>query len=244
MMCITTASSQSRSVFDNYHKLSLQFGVSRYIGSKTSNIPETLNYEFREYTAPMFGLNYDVFQLDKFNFKTGITALLVRNYIEYGIKNEDIPSVDEDRLFYLEGTGSWRISTPLTTEYLIGTGKNKFTMNTSFIIGYSQEFGDTISEYGIKNDNEEEFTTAESIYKRHTAPWYFNVQAGVGMYFPFEKWMLRANVYYNFALQDLYNGEFQFSNLAQSPDTSGNFSFRGDSFGVEFSIYLKKKKKN
>ncbi|WP_411767198.1 hypothetical protein [Winogradskyella sp. A3E31] len=234
---------QTNSIFNDYHKLSFQFGASRYTGSETSTIPSTLKYKFRDFTSPHFGFYYDLLQTDNFNFKLGFSTLLVRDWEEYGIKAEEIPSVDSSRDFYVEGAGSWRFNLPLTTEYLIDLGKNKLFISSSLIIGYSKEYGNTVAQYGIKAPNESEFTTIDRVYRRQTAPWYANVQFGVGMYFPFEKWMLRTNVYYNFALQDLYNGTFLFSNLEQSPDTSGNFSFRGDSFGIEFSVYLKKKKK-
>ena len=77
MMCITTALSQSKSPFDNYHKLSLQFGVSKYIGAETSPLPTTLNYSLIDYLSPHFGFSYDVLQKNNVNLKIGLSTLLV-----------------------------------------------------------------------------------------------------------------------------------------------------------------------
>lgn len=70
----------------------------------------------------------------------------------------------------------------------------------------------------------------------------FNGQLGMGMYFSFEGWMLRVNIFYNHAFQKLYEGEYQFSHLQQSPDFGGTFGSKGNSYGVEFSLYLSKRK--
>ncbi len=235
-------SGQATNIFNDYHKLSFQFGVSRYFGSETSTLPNTLSYEFNNFTSPKFGFYYDILQTEKFNFKIGLSTLLVREIDKYFIDDSQIPDVDTDYGFTIESNGLWRFNLPITAEYFIPINSNKLIVNSSFIIGYSADFGETESQYRIKAFQNEEFTQLTSVYTSTT--WYFNAQLGVGMYFPFEKWMLRVNAYYNFALQDLYEGKFTFSNLAQSPDTSGDISFRGDSFGMEFSIYLKKKKKN
>ncbi|WP_179349304.1 hypothetical protein [Winogradskyella pacifica] len=238
--------SQTTSLFNDYHKLSFQFGLSRYTGSETTALPNTLTYKLNNFSSPHFGFYYDILQTKKFNFKVGISALLIREIVEFRIDANEIPNVNEDFGYTIEyiTDGSWRFNLPIVTEYLINTSFGKISVNGGAIIGCNQEFGETETEYHIKAPQNQEFTTLNSIYSRSSSPWYANAQFGVGMYFPFEKWMLRTNVYYNVALQDLYNSEFTFSNLAQSPDTSGNFSFRGDSFGMELSIYLKKKKKD
>lgn len=234
---------ESTSFFNEYHKLSLQLGISRYSGSETSTLPTDLEYKFNNYTSPHFGLYYDVLQSNNLNFKIGLSVIKVREIEQFRIGANQIPDVDRDFALIIDTDteNSYRLNCPLTVEYIL---QNKLFFNSSLILGYHQEFGNTENEYRVNALQNEESTQLNSTYNRSTAPWYFNTQLGVGMYFPFEKWMLRANIYYNFALQNLYEGEFTFSNLAQSPDTSGEFSFRGDSFGIEFSIYLKKKRKD
>lgn len=235
---------QNTAFFNDYHKLSFQFGFSRYTGSETTTLPSTLINKFRDYTSPHFGFYYDAVQTTNFNFKIGVSALLVREFREYKIDINEIPNGDRGIHYYNEGAGTLRINLPIMGEYIIDTKIGKLNFNGGIILGYSEEFGSTFSQYRIRVPSSEEFTTATAIYSRGTAPWYLNGQIGVGMYFPFKGWMLRTNVYYNMAFQKLYEGQFEFANLEQSPDTSGNFSFKGDSFGIEFSIYLKKKKKD
>ena len=236
--------SQTTSFFNDYHKLSFQFGVSRYYGAETSNLPSGLIYKFNNFTSPHFGFYYDILQSESFNFKIGISTLLIREIDEIFIDEAQIPNGNRDfaRITELVIDGAWRFNLPIITEYLLDTNFGKMSLNSSFITGYHQEFGISEASYGVRVPESQEFTEFNSTYSRSAAPWYFNAQLGIGLYFPFEKWMLRTNLYYNFALQNLYEGNFTFSNLAQSPDTSGNFSFRGDSFGLELSIYLKKKK--
>ncbi len=237
-------SQEPTSFFNDYHKLSFQFGVSRYTGAENTPLPSTLIYKFRDYTSHHFGFYYDVLQTDNFNFKIGISALLVRNFEEYKIDNIEIPNVDRNLHLYVEGAGTWRFNLPVIGEYIMDTKIGKLNFNGGLILGYSEEFGSTFSQHNIRADSSAEFTSATAIYSRSTAPWYLNGQIGVGMYFPFKGWMLRTNVYYNMAFQKLYEGDFEFTNLEQSPDQSGKFSFKGNSFGIEFSIYLANKKKS
>lgn len=242
---IRQISGQTTSFFNDYHKLSFQFGISKYYGAETSKLPTGLTYKFNNYTSPHFGVYYDVLQLTNFNFKIGFSTLLVREIDEIFIDMSQIPDGNRDfaSIIEISTDGAWRFNLPITAEYVLKTSFGNLSLNSSFIFGYHQEFGLSEAGYGVKVPENDEFTTFSSVYSRSTAPWYFNTQFGIGMYFPFKKWMLRTNLYYNFALQELYEGDFTFSNLAQSPDTSGEFSFRGDSFGLEFSIYLKKKNK-
>ena len=72
--------------FNNYYKLSLQFGVSRYTGAETTPLPSTLKYTFNDYTSPHFGFYYDVFQTNHFNFKIGFSTLLIRDVKEVKIR--------------------------------------------------------------------------------------------------------------------------------------------------------------
>ena len=233
----------STSFFERYRKINFQFGVSRYTGAETTPLPNTLQYNLKEFTSVELGFNYDIYKKKNFNVKIGITALLIRDIEEFRIDKNEIPDVERDVDLYVEGTGSWRLNLPIIAEYLSKTSIGNLSFNGGLILGFSEEFGLTESQFSIRSFSQEEFTTIDALYSRSTAPWYANAQFGVGMYFPFEGWMLRTNLYYNFALQELYEGTFEFKNLEQSPDTSGTFSFRGNSFGIEFSVYLAKKKK-
>ena len=244
---ITSSLAQNNtSFFNDYHKINFQFGASRYTGTETTPLPRTLNYTFNNFTSPHFGLYYDVLQTNRFNFKVGLSLLLIREIDEVFIHQSEIEDGTRDfaRIIELTTDGMWRLNLPITSEYLLNTTFGKLTLNSSFVLGFHKEFGLTESEYNVAGSLTADFSTLESVYSRSTAPWYANGQVGVGMYFPFKGWMLRTYVYYNFALQNLYEGTFEFKNLQQSPDTSGNFSFKGNSFGIEFSVYLAKKKKN
>jgi hypothetical protein len=229
--------------FKDYGKLSFQFGPSKYVGSKTSELPNTLRYKFRDYIAPQFGFYYDVYQTNHFNFKIGLTALLTREIEEFYVNSDELPNFNGDIFFTTETSsdGMFRFNLPLSTEYIVNTSFSKLSFNLGFIIGYQREYGVTESGFEFGASPEAIPTTLESVYSRSNSPWYFNTQFGLGMYFPFNKWMLRTNVFYNLALQDLYTGTFRFTNLDQSPDINGNFNFRGHSFGIEFGIYLAKK---
>uniref|UniRef100_UPI004049C77D hypothetical protein n=1 Tax=Gelidibacter sp. TaxID=2018083 RepID=UPI004049C77D len=235
------------SFFNDYHKFSFQFGVSRYTGAETTPLPNTLRYTFRNYTSPHLGFYYDIAQTKNFNLKIGISTLLVRDFQEEFIADEETV-LDGDYNVYTEIIGgtldNWRLNLPITAEYIKDFGFGKLTINSSLILGFHEEFGSSFSSFGvIDRESGDETLILQSTYNRPAAPWYLNGQVGVGMYFPFKGWMLRTNVYYNMAFQKLYEGEFEFTNLEQSPDQSGKFSFNGNSFGIEFSIYLANKKK-
>ena len=243
--CLTSSLGQNNTIFFNdYRKISLQFGVSRYTGAETTPLPNTLKYKYKDYTSTHFGFYCDIIQTTRFNFKVGLSTLLVRDFREFKMDETEIPDVDRDVDLYVEGAGSWRLNLPIIAEYMKTTKVGILTFNGGLIVGYSEEFGPSITKHSIRANSDSEFTSSEAVYSRSTSPWYLNGQLGVGMYFPFKGWMLRTNLFYNFALQELYEGTFEFKNLQQSPDTSGDFSFRGNSFGIEFSVYLAMKNKN
>ena len=231
------------SFFNEYSKFSVHLGVSKYVGSETSELPSTLEYRLKEFISPVLGIDYDIFQKNNFNFKLGLNLTLMRD-IEWIYLSQSETGYAFDYISFSETStdGQWRLSLPITTEYILNSGKNKISFNSSLIIGYHKSDGLGYSEFGTVTEDDR-IVQLESTYGQKTAPWYFNGQVGVGMYFPFKGWMLRTNVYYNLAFQKLYEGEFEFKNLQQSPDTSGKLSFKGNSFGIEFSIYLAKKKK-
>ena len=236
-------SQETTTFFNDYNKLSFQFGVSRYTGAETTPLPPTLDYKFRNYTSPHLGFYYDVLQTNTFNFKVGLSALLVREYIEYKMEEDELPNINRSIHLYVEGAGTIRVNLPITMEYIIDSNIGKLNLNGGLIVGFNEEYSYTFDQHNIRANSSSEFTSATSVFERKTAPWYLNGQLGVGMYFPFKGFMLRTNIYYNMAFQKLYEGEFEFTNLEQSPDTSGKFSFKGNSYGIEFSIYLAKKKK-
>lgn len=242
--CFTqTITTAQESIFDDYYKLNLTFNGSRYIGGERSSLPNTLNYEFTNFTSPTIGLAYDIYRHKNFNFRIGISTTLIREKDKFFI----------DQLEYQNGTGDisletetitdgqWRVNLPVTGEYLIPLGKSiLLTINTSIILGFHEEFGDADFLFEVGGETSEVTSLAVN-YSRSTAPWYLNGRLGFGAYFPFNGWMLRTNLFYNRAFQELYEGTFVFNNTQQSGNVNGDVSFRGDSFGIEFSIYLAKK---
>src|SRR5690606_17447256 len=81
LLSFTSAIAQEpTSFFNDYHKFSFQFGVSRYNGPETTPLPSTLRNTFRNYTSTQFGFYYDIAQTKHFNFKMGLSALLVRDF--------------------------------------------------------------------------------------------------------------------------------------------------------------------
>ena len=246
MLSLQLASAQHNSDFlKNYYNLSLKVGISQFTGVENSGLPSTLDYNFRNFVSPVVGLDYDIFQLQNFNIKTGLHATLIKeNQKLFFSQYETGFAYDLEEKIKITTNGMWRLSIPLTAEYLIDTSIGTLTLNGSFIIGYHNEVGEAYVEYDNSTIEGEQRLNYKSIYSRASAPWYFNGQIGAGMYFPFNGWMLRTNVFYNHAFQKLYEGEFQFTHMLQSPDITGTLGFKGNSYGIEFSLYLPKRNKN
>ena len=187
-------------------------------------------------------MHYDFLRTDKFNFKIGFSTFLLREIDEIRMDKIETPA-DFDWIDGLEVfSADWQFNIPITIEYITYLNKSKLTFNTSFMIGY-QDFDYAETEYGLINHNTGEHSSFKGYYSRGDDVWHPNAQIGFGMYFPFEKWMLRTNLYYNIMLEKMYEGTFEFRGLRQSSDIDGTYSFSGNSFGIEFSIYLAKKKR-
>lgn len=236
---------QNSDFLKNYFPISLKLGVSQFTGIENSNNRNDLYYNFNNFTSPVVGLEYDFLKLDNFNFKTGLYATLIKeNQKLFFSQNETGFTYDLEEKIKITTEGMWRLSVPLTAEYLIDTKIGTLTLNGSFIVGYHNEFGEGFIEYDTASIEGEQRLNYKSVYSRYAEPWYFNGQIGVGMYFPFDGWMLRTNIFYNQAFQKLYEGEYQFTHLQQTPDFGGTFGFKGNSYGIEFSLYLPKRKKD
>ncbi len=228
--------------FDKYYKLNLELSTGYFYGAKTSELPNTLNYSFKNYMSPRFGLHYDFLRKNNFNFKVGFSVLLLRDIDKIRMDETEIVGNYD---FIREGetfSGDWQFNIPITVEYIIPFNKSKLAFNTSYIIGY-QNFYYAESGFGVGSYETDEEATFEGRYSRGDNAFHPSVQIGVGIYFPLKKWMLRTNLYYNVMLEKMYKGTFKFRGLRQSPDIDGTYSFSGNSFGIEFSIYLAKRKK-
>lgn len=174
---INVTAQNSTDFFNDFHKLSFQFGVSRYSGAETTPQPNTLTNKFRDFTSPHFGFYYDIYHNNHFNLKIGVSALLVREIHEYRFDASELPNIDEERHFWVEDGGSWRYNLPLTVEYLPKLNFGKLTINSSIILGYNADYGDGFSEYGIKSPQSSEFTKLNTVGGRRSARWYvFSIQ--------------------------------------------------------------------
>jgi len=240
---VVQVKAQNNTLFlKDYYKFNLELSGGYFYGAKTSKLPSTLSYSFKNYVAPRFGLHYDFLQKGNFNFKVGFSALILRDIDEIRL-DEIEQAFDSDITIKTETfSGDWQFNIPITVEYIIPFNKSKLTFNASYIIGI-QDFYYAETGYGIGSDATGGETTFEGVYWRGDNGFHPGAQLGVGMYFPFKKWMLRTNLYYNVMLEKMYKGTFEFRGLRQSPDINGTYSFSGNSFGIELSIYLAKKKK-
>lgn len=240
------------SFLNDYYKFNLEFGGAYFSGAKTTNLPNdgTIYYSFQNYIAPRFGLQYDFLRKKNFNFKVGFTTLLLREKELFHIDKSEVPLnpnyANYDVSSKIETfSGDWQFNIPITLEYILNKNKPKFSINVNYIIGYQNyyytetdfvfgDFGQTVSEGA---------TGFKGTHSRGNNVWHPSAQIGFGMYFPFKKWMLRTNLYYNIMLEKMFEGEYEWKNFQNHPDISGDYSFSGNSFGIEFSIYLAKKNK-
>ena len=232
--------------FKKYSKLSLTIGYDRF-NAKTTLTPTIpgLTYTYMPYNTGHFGLNYEVFQTKKFNFKLGITAVRHRE-IEYDfIDNSLLPYDWPGGIEYITETsydflGIWQIDVPLTAEYLIPLNKTiKLSFGSSLVIGFLDDGGGE-GEFGV--DYEDYYTSFFYTMERPGDPIYFNTRLETGFYFTFKKIMIRTNFFYNYALQNIYEGDYLLSG-ATIPDAKGSYKLKGNYFGAEMSFYLLKKKK-
>ena len=187
---------QNSDFLKNYFPISLKLGVSQFTGIENSHYREDLYYNFNNFISPVVGLEYDFLKLDNFNFKTGLYATLIKENDKYFFSQQETGfGYDLEGRIKVTTDGMFRLSVPITSEYLIPTKIGILTLNASFIMGYHNEFGEGFTEYDTATIDGEQRLNYKNVYSRYSAPWYFNGQIGVGMYFPFDRWMLRTNIF-------------------------------------------------
>jgi hypothetical protein len=232
--------------FKKYSKLSLTIGYDRF-NAKTELTPTIpgLTYRYMPYNTGHFGLNYDVLQTKKFNFKVGITAVRHREIERVSMDNSlisfDVPGgfemTTETSYDFL---GIWQIDVPLTAEYLFSLNKTiKLSIGSSLVIGFQDDGG---GEGGFGIEDEDLSTDFFYTMVRPGDPLYFNARLETGFYFTLDKLMIKTNFFYNYAFQNLYEGNYLLYN-ATIPDVKGTYKEKGNYFGAEISIYLLKRKK-
>lgn len=238
-----TVQSQSNTDFLNkYHKYSVEIGIGYYYGSEISPLPSSLGFRYQSYIAPKFGVYYDIYRKNQFNIRTGVSAFLLRD-IELVRIDASENSADSGMDAKVEfQSAEWQFNIPITVEYLTYLHNSKITFNGSLMIGYENYGGVAIMTSGVGRIGGER-TSLTRYTSRGNDVWHPSGQIGVGMYFPYRKWMLRVNLHYTKLFEKMYRGTFVYDNLQTTPDFGGTYGFKGDSFGVDFTVYLAKKSK-
>lgn len=161
-------------ILKDYFPISLKLGVSQFTGIENSDYRSDLYYNFNRFISPVVGLEYDFLKWKSFNFKTGLYATLIRENDKYFFSQRETGfEYDLEGGVKVITEGMFRLSVPFTTEYFFETQLGLLSINTSFIIGYHNEYGEGLTEYDTATIDGEQRLNYKNVYSRYSAPWYF-----------------------------------------------------------------------
>lgn len=192
------------------------------------------------------GLEYDFFPSRKWSVITGLhTAIEPAYKLIFTLKQSDLYDHFHDDLTHKDKMYSmFSFSSPLLLRLNIQSGNKTFI---SFLTGFKAKyFPNGSAEMVVAVSNEEQSETREVFGLKLESP-ENSIQGsfvvGTGLTHALEKVILKANIIYVMNFQNAMSGEYQFSNLATSPDSRGDYRFSGNYLGLLFSVSLNKKTK-
>jgi hypothetical protein len=243
------AFSQEQKVYyelSKYSKWSFVAGPVVYNKAELTPQYGDLSFENKSMWGFNAGVMYDFYPDRKWSFQTGLIVAKEPIYsVEYEIDMNDLYTswtenlTDEAKMYAL-----YTFSSPLIINLNLKTGNRTFAnLSTGFKIMY---FPSGEAEYTLAISDEQLSDHREIFGLKLESPensFQGSFIIGTGFSYALKKVLLKANLIYVMNFQNTISGEYQFANLFTSPDTRGYYDLSGNYIGLQFSVSLKKSKK-
>ncbi len=201
----------------------------------------TVNYEILSNVTAHYGITYNVYQTNHWNFKTGI--IIKPQTLSEGFNfTKEQTGLDFNYAFPTRFSCSpcYILSVPLIAEYIIPINHRfKWVIAPSFTISYYRDF---ISK-GLHIISSVSFITNDD--DRTSKPLHTSAELSTGFYILFKHFMLQPEFRYSKSFNTIKSGSFTTENYLTEPHSSkGSYKISGDYWGISLSVYIKKRGKN
>lgn len=246
---IKTAFAQEQKVYyelSKFSKWSFVAGPVMYNKAKLTPQYGELSFENKSMMGFNAGVMYDFYPDRKWSFQTGLIVAKEPIYsVEYEIdKNDLYPSYTENLTGEAKMYALYTFSFPIILNLNLKTGKRTFAnLTTGLKVMY---FPSGEAEYTLAVSDEQLSDHREIFGLKLESPensFQGSFVVGTGFSYAMKKVLLKTNLIYVMNFQNTISGEYQFANLFTSPDTRGYYDLSGNYLGLQFSVSLKKSKK-
>jgi hypothetical protein len=219
----------------DYYRIS---GFSQYTHNRAGTVSKedpTVNYDVLSNITAQYGLLINVYQTNRWNFKTGIILKPQILKERYNFTREQT-GLDIDFSYYTRLSGDDTIwSLPLVAEYIIPLNNRiKWMVAPSFTISNYRDFGGS----GL---NARRARLVFIMDDRSSKPIHTSAELSMGFYVLFKFFMLQPEFRYSKSFNTIKSGSFTTENFLTVPDGStGSYKISGDYWGVSLNIYIKK----
>ena len=235
----TTAQKQITSFLKDYYPVSAFVQYTRNKAGTVFKEDPTVNYRLIHNITPQYGLLINVYQTNRWNFKTGIIRKPQILSEEFNFTKEQTGyDFDFKYATYLSGDDNIT-SIPLIAEYIIPINHRlKWVIAPSFTLSNYRETGGR----GIHARRAIIHTIRDDRSKKRL---HTSAELSTGFYILFKHFMLQPEFRYSKSFNTIKSGSFTTENYLTVPDGSkGSYKVSGDYWGVSLSIYVKKRGKN
>lgn len=228
-----------------YSKLSIVFQPSILKKSDASN-KDGASYPSMKFTNDMsyqFGVYYNFAQSGAFNFKTGVIAKEFIPKFDLIVSENDIGYGEEYLLSAYDPYNQFIISIPLKSEYYLNIGKNLNVVvgagiNLNIITGASEQL---VSSIGVGNSDGSQSKDIFYLSSEPQSNINISSEFSAGLNYKASFALIDLSIYMNNSMGKEYvSGKYQFVNLNQTPDKSGNFSIKSNFYGLTLTVSPKK----
>jgi len=204
----------------------------------------SVNYDILSYITPQFGVLFNVFQTNNFNFKVGI-VLKNKMLVEgFNFTQAQTNSSYGDFSYITELGGDDNMwSFPFIVEYIYPINKRiKWMVAPSITVSSYRDYGG----YGLSAfgpiPRAALYTTKDN---RGDKPIHSSAEISTGFYLLFKHFMLQPEFRYSKSFTTLKSGSYVTDNYRTGANnTTGTYTLSGDYWGFSLSIYVKKKNRN
>lgn len=228
-----------------YSKLSFLFQPSVLKKSDASNMDGS-SYPAMKFTndfSYQFGVYYNFFQKGGFNVKTGIIAKEFIPKFDLLVSDNDIGYGEEFLLTQFDPYSQFVLSVPIKVDlYLPLTEKLNLSLgaglNLNVITGANEPLFSSVS---VGNSSNGQFKDIFYLTSDTQNSLNFSYEFSAGFNYKTNFALIDLSLYVNNSMGKEYvSGQYQFVNLNQSPNKTGEFSIRNNFYGLSLSISPKK----